>query len=549
MYNKGVNIYIKGDMFMKKIMSIILCIAILFTVPITAFAAEGVTYYIDSTNGDDSASGNSPSSAWKTTANIETLDLQAGDKVLFKRDGIYECAIELTCSGTEENPILISAYGEGARPILMTNEHDAVMKLFDCDYVTVSELEMTAHNGGGIWVDGVTKASYGVTVENVIMHDMQNYKVTTRDNFTNGPISGRAGIVIKRYGSSAYPVNDFKAINCEIYDTGNGIFVTGQPELCKNLLIEGCYFHDMDAEAVVIEGCDGALVDNCRAINCCQGEGVDENGEILYYIAAMWFHYSKNSTFRNCEIAGQRNIGDGMTVDFDHHSYGCTYEYIYSHDNMRFMVDNSKEDAPNYDNTVRFCLSVNDNVAGSNNNFSNDNVEYNLKFHNNTIIGSCDFSFRHSQNSLIANNIFVFQDNRRIEFNRDELKDLTTTFTNNCYYNIKNPIVEKDALNLDPGFASDDINDPNSFKLSKSSPLIGAGIEVEGSEKDFYGNSIESNNIGCYCGTGTDTEYEEESGFKAFFRRFKYIFDYVFRYLSDEFRRLSKKFLKWLGLR
>lgn len=531
---------------MKRFLSIILCVAILMTLPITGFAAEGKVYYIDSVDGDDSASGTASSSAWKTTANIESLSLNAGDKILFKRGGIYDCTIELTCSGTAESPILISAYGEGNRPLLTTDKRDAVIKLFDCDYVTVSELELTAHNGGGIWVDAVTKPSCGVTVENVVMHDMQNYKVKTRDNFSEGPISGRAGIVIKRYGASSYPVNDFTARKCEIYDTGNGIFFTGGANLNKNALVEDCYFHDMDAEAVVLEGCDGALVTNCRAIDCCQGEGVDENGKVLYYIAAMWFHYSINSTFSHCEIAGQRNIGDGMTVDFDHHSYNCTYEYIYSHDNMRFMVNNSMKDAPNRGNTVRYCLSVNDNYNSSC--LSSDSGEYNFSFYNNTIIGCGDFTFRHTFDSIVANNIIIPKKRSRILFRTNEMKDSTTTFTNNCYYNIQTPLIELGAINVNPGFVSEDISDPNSFMLSKDSPLIGAGIEIDGNEKDFFGNEITSNNIGCYGGNGVDAEYDRECIGEMMCRRTRYFVEFLCDYTIDETIRIGRKLLKKLGI-
>ena len=46
--------------------------------------------------------------------------------------------------------------------------------------------------------------------------------------------------------------------------------------------------------------------------------------------------------------------------------------------------------------------------------------------------------------------------------------------------------------------------------LSKKSPLIGAGSAIEGVDKDFYGNPVQSNNIGCYGGTGTDAKYERE---------------------------------------
>ena len=72
------------------------------------------------------------------------------------------------------------------------------------------------------------------------------------------------------------------------------------------------------------------------------------------------------------------------------------------------------------------------------------------------------------------------------------------------------PIVDLGAKNTVPGFAGTDYSDVNSFKLSADSPLIGAGSEV-GVEKDFYGNPVQSNNIGCYGGTGVDTEYKGEN--------------------------------------
>lgn len=108
---------------MKKTVSILLCIAMLLTfVPLTVFAESGKTYYIDSISGDDSSLGTSSDKAWKTTANVASLELKAGDRVLFKRGGTYDCTLTLKCSGTEENPILISAYGEGERPLLTTDE-------------------------------------------------------------------------------------------------------------------------------------------------------------------------------------------------------------------------------------------------------------------------------------------------------------------------------------------------------------------------------------------------------------------------------------------
>ena len=498
----------------NRILSFLLAISILCgCAGLFSYAADGGKnyYYLDSVNGDDANSGTDIDSPVKTLGGLKNLDVKPGTHFLFKNGGEYECAATLTCNGTKDNPVVVSSYGEGEKAILYTNENTDILRLFDCSYVTVSDLHFKAPNGGGIWVDGVTKESKGVRIENCEFHDMQNYKVTCRDNYTEGPISGRAAIVIKRYGGSPYPVNDFQAVNCKIYDVGNGIFFTGSQDLNKNALVKNCEFYNMDGEAVVLEGCDGALVTHCRAIDCCQGVGLDENGEILYFTAAMWTHYSSNCTFSYCEIAGQKNYGDGMTVDFDHGSYNCTYEYIYSHDNMRFMCNNPAKGG-NRGNTVRYCLSVNDNQGR--NKIGVSDGEWNFSFYNNTIINSSEFQMTQIYDSLFANNIIVFKDGHKFYHINEEAKTWNNVFTNNCYYNTFNPSFDKDALNTLPGFVGGD--DPiKAYQLAEGSPLIGAGFKVEdGCMTDFYGNEITSNNIGCYSADGEDSELKTESFFE-----------------------------------
>jgi hypothetical protein len=338
---------------------------------------------------------------------------------------------------------------------------------------------------------------------------------------------------------SRYAVNDLTITNCEIYNCANGFMLWGswndaQSPWCEKeeeidpvyntgTLIKGCYFHEMDAEAVVVGMCDGALVTNCRAINCCQGEGIDENGEIEYFTAAMWFWGSENSTIQYCEIAGQKNVGDGMSVDFDSHTNNCTYQYIYSHDNMRFMCNN-----PNYSghhgNTVRYCLSVNDNkgraaaAVGA-------CGEHNFSFYNNTIINCGDFHFRNIYDAYVANNIIVPMSGATFAYNFEPSRN--NVFENNCYYNAINPLVDIGSINTLPGFAGTDYSDPASFKLSADSPLIGAGVAIPGVDTDFFGNSIESCNIGCYAGTGTDTEYKPEGFLEKIIRIIKNTFEAI----------------------
>lgn len=518
---------------MRKTAAVLLCLIFLFTCCLPAVYADeathGVSYYIDSIDGsDETGDGLSPETAWKSVP-VTECSLSAGDKVLFRRGGVYECTLTVSDSrGTPDSPIIISSYGEGDKPLLTTSESAEVLRLFDCSYVTVEGLEITAHNGGGIWIDALNGISEGITLDSLVIHDIQNYKVTYRDNLSNGAAAARACVMVKGLPArSLYPVNGLTVTECEMFDCGNGISLWGAfdqskgnpwnddkfsecgPVYNKNAVIRDTYFHDMDAEAVIIGICDGALMTRCRAIDCCQGEGVDEDGEIQYFTAAAWFWGSENSTIEYCEIAGQKNFGDGMTVDFDSQSNHCTYQYVYSHDNMRFVVNNAKT-SPQVGNTVRYCLSVNDGKGR--NALTGGPGETGLMFYNNTIVNSQRFDIEKLYDSYFVNNIIVMQDGFRMNPSLDPREYKGSVIAANCYYNCLSMPNTGELFNTLPGFSGNDPDDPASFMLSKCSPLIGAGIEVPVAERevDFYGNAVLSRSIGCYCGEGTDAPYRHE---------------------------------------
>ncbi|MBQ9851047.1 MAG: right-handed parallel beta-helix repeat-containing protein [Clostridia bacterium] len=525
----------------KKLLCILVAVSVVFgSVGLFAYAqdSEKNYYYIDSVSGDDSNSGTDIDSPVKTLGGLKNLEIKPGTHFLFKNGGEYECAATLTCNGTKDNPIVISSYGDGKKAVLRTDERKEVLRLFDCSYITVSNLHIKAPNGGGIWVDTYNQTSEGIVIENVLFEDMQNYQVHSRDDFSNGAAAARAAVMVKGLpAKSRYAVNNMTIRNCEVYNCANGFMLWGSwndeqapwceeedidPIYNKGMLVEGCYFHEMDAEAVVVGICDGALVTHCRSINCCQG-GAEllENGEVDYFTAAMWFWGSVNSTIQYCEIAGQKNIGDGMAVDFDSYTHNCTYQYIYSHDNVRFMC-NCPNHSGHHGNTVRYCLSVNDNKARSTTAVGAQG-EHDFSFYNNTIVNCGEFQFKNLFNSYIVNNIIIPVDGATFAYDIDASRG--NVFENNCYYNVMTPLVDLGAMNTVPGFAGTDYSDVNSFMLSKDSPLIGAGSAVGGVDKDFYENPIESNNIGCYSGTGVDTEYKGENIFQKIIRMIRNIFE------------------------
>ena len=83
------------------------------------------TYYVDATNGSNSDDGLSEATAWQTTTKVESVSLNPGDMVKFKRGELWREMFTPNQSGSLGSPIIFSAYGIGDRP-----------KISGCDLLT-----------------------------------------------------------------------------------------------------------------------------------------------------------------------------------------------------------------------------------------------------------------------------------------------------------------------------------------------------------------------------------------------------------------------------
>ncbi len=75
-------------------------------------------YYIDAVEGNDANDGKTPQTAWKTLAKLNSITINAGNKLLFRTGQKWQGQLEIKNSGTADNPIEIGSYGEGAKPVL-----------------------------------------------------------------------------------------------------------------------------------------------------------------------------------------------------------------------------------------------------------------------------------------------------------------------------------------------------------------------------------------------------------------------------------------------
>ena len=476
-----------------KALSLLACVFVLATVLMAGVSANGGTtnYYVDSVNGSDTNDGLSASTAWASLAKVSESSFQPGDSILFKRGCVFVGFAGLYGSGTAENPITVDAYGEGDDPLLTTLEEQTVLAVVDESNWVIKNIEITAPNGNGILVRFETKIVKNFLIENVTIHDIRNHPSTSYFSGSNA--------ALRLMGSAAAPgahLENIQVNNCEIYDVGYGIFTgcnypnTPATPYNKNILVENCSLHDMFDDAFIMSDTDGIILRNSSIINTTQSNG-------LYATAPVWLWGVTNGLVENCEFAGSKNTRDGMTVDFDDHTDNSLYQYVYSHDNVRFM-QNCPSLTDLGHNTVRYCLSVNDNVIDSAGGFQNS-PEIDFKFYNNTLVNSGNYQFKNYDRAVIKNNIFYMKSFKFVMYDFSRKYDLS----NNCYYNTFHPILDLLSKDANPLFVGKDWSDKNSFVLQPGSPCYKTGIQVEENmgTRDFYGNPLGSrHSIGCFDG-------------------------------------------------
>ncbi len=79
--------------------------------------SKGRSFYVDPA-GNDSNSGSSPDSPWRSVAKVNALAFQPGDTVYFKRGGTWRETLEPRRGGSAGNPVTFTGYGSGPQPVI-----------------------------------------------------------------------------------------------------------------------------------------------------------------------------------------------------------------------------------------------------------------------------------------------------------------------------------------------------------------------------------------------------------------------------------------------
>ncbi|MFE2747724.1 hypothetical protein ACFXKX_25875 [Streptomyces scopuliridis] len=128
-------------------------------------AAAGVTYYVDARSGNNSNSGTSATTPWKTLSKVNTAALNPGDTVAFRRGESWNGSLTLSRSGTAAAPITVTAYGDAAAPTPVIGGAVTNCVTVQGSYWTVTALRATGCDWAGFEIRGSHNTLRSVTAD------------------------------------------------------------------------------------------------------------------------------------------------------------------------------------------------------------------------------------------------------------------------------------------------------------------------------------------------------------------------------------------------
>lgn len=335
------------------------------------------TYYI-SNSGFDTNDGTSEVTPWRTIEKLNTvISFNAGDSILFKCGDTWNEQLVMPSSGSVGNPIVISSYGTGAKPILSSwiltaswtlvgggvySTSGGIGSIYSILWegnIAVNKASSSAcSDGAWYYTGGVTyyKPSSGIPSDHGLQY-VRFYAGT--NNFIAGiNVSGKSyititGLQFQRCGEgittfdTSTGTNSLVIYNCDFYYCADGILIMPDANHNTAALIHDNYF----------KWC--------------------KNGIRLYCSLATGVGTSTESQNRNCKIYSNEidacGTTDGTTTwDSD---YGTDYEAIGL---------NNIQDCEIYDNYIHGGYQIGVNVWNISTQYSRNNLIYRNHIEDNT---------------------------------------------------------------------------------------------------------------------------------------------------------------------
>lgn len=473
---------------------------------------------------------------------VSSAKITPGTYIYLERGSqFYGCFPLSDIHGSEDAPVVVTAYGEGEKPKIdgkgLTGS--GIIHIANCSNIIVKELELydsaaTEGDRRGVLITCDNNASTqemvtykNIALKNLYIHDINGFRDAQNSGMSIA--SKKTGGIHLWSNDGLGRVDGLYITGCQISEVSNvGIAtwyrmngttvdkVDPYTEEFRDTAHLNVYIADNEINyigknAVFVRNLYGGTVKNNvihdTALYCVSGNTI-----VTSYVDGTVIAY--NEGYRNMAQARESDgkWQDGCMLDADLSSKDTLWQYNYSHDNAFGLFVNCTKS--NDVVTVRYNLSVNDR--------GNKGIVYmnyesaGIYVYNNTIVTgfdtSCIFQSNQNTKAFFYNNI-IYNRSSHASFDVGDASGIEAA--HNLIYNEygcsiqemeafksanADGIYEEDPLFA--GYLQEDsilgIEHLYDYTLAKTSPALGVGKTID-EVRDFFGNSYKKS-VGFYCG-------------------------------------------------
>ena len=323
----------------------------------------GWAYYVDCSapvNGNGSKSH-----PWNTLSGPNAYTFRPGDKLLLKRGTTCQGTLFPQGSGSDDDPIIIDAYGVGAQPIIDGEYNEEAILLSDQQYWEIHNLEIVGGYQYGIfiWGDKAYSSLNHFHLINLNLHDA-HYVTSTFDD---------SGEVQIQTNGVHQLINDVLIDGVITHDShvAAGIWVDASgaygpaTEACiqnadrllgNHITIQNSSAYNLDGAGIWLLNGRNGLIQRNVVHNIGLVAGYDDTG--------ITEHCCHRCMIQHNESYGNHtpNLYDGGGFDIDLFNIDNVLQYNYAHDCDGYCVgEYSAFVAPNRNSVIRYNICSNNN--------------------------------------------------------------------------------------------------------------------------------------------------------------------------------------------
>ncbi|MFD8205030.1 right-handed parallel beta-helix repeat-containing protein [Streptomyces sp. NPDC059695] len=429
-----------------------------------------------------------------------------GDTLAFASGTTCTGALAPRGSGTAAAPIVLTAYGTGALPVIDGGGAPNAVSLTDQDHWRISGLKLTnpattLARRTGLRISATDGTAHrGFDIGDLVIDRVAGQ--TNKNSPTTEDFVQSAGIVTGASGTGS-TLDDVHVHDNRISNTGGGglkIRVGAMALKGTGVLIENNTVEDVGGDGIIASYADAPMIQYNRASGVGNGVYPFSGGNF----AGIWVLGDHNPTIQKNSVTDttRMSVADSQAFDCDWGNTGtCTIQYNFSRDNIGgFFLDcDGCGTIGGARQVVRYNISENDCRMSS---VSAGRSA--LQLYNNVLYCTDKkFSITLPDESVVENNIWVGTTDSRLP------TAAGISWLWNVFQGVPRPTAN--GITGDPGFVSpgtggDTIHSADGYKLRATSPALNNGSVISGNGgRDFWANPVSATtkpHRGAYNGPG-----------------------------------------------